>query len=129
MSRSEAALLWDLIASIDAIEGFIDGVTLDTYRADRLLRAAVERHLITIGEVFARLDPDSGLQARLDAPADQVVGMRNILVHGYAHIDDAVIYRTASRELRRLRDSAAAELAALDPDAPFGPPKARRHPE
>ena len=123
MSRREAALLWDLIASVDAITGFVGESSLDAYLNDPLLRAAVERHLITIGEVFVRLGPDSDLAGRLDAPVRQVIGMRNTIVHGYDLIDDAVIYRTATGSLAPLRAAAARELDALDPGGSAASPE------
>jgi len=115
MSRREAALLWDLIASVDTISGFVKDATQEMYLNDSLLRAAVERHLITIGEVFVRLGPDSEMSGRLGAPVSQIIGMRNTIVHGYDLIDDTVIYRTVTGDLASLRRSAARELDALAP--------------
>jgi uncharacterized protein with HEPN domain len=115
MSRREAALLWDLIASVDAITGFVGDATLRMYLDDSQLRSAVERHLITIGEVFVRLGPDSEMSGRLGAPVSQIIGMRNTIVHGYDLIEDAVIYRTVTGDLASLRRSAARELDALAP--------------
>jgi uncharacterized protein with HEPN domain len=121
MSRREAALLWDLVASIDAITEFVGTATLDAYLDDPLLRAAVERHLITVGEVFVRLGPDSDLAGRLGAQVRQIIGMRNTIVHGYDLIEDAVIYRTVTGDLASLRRSAVRELDALDPALPEKP--------
>jgi uncharacterized protein with HEPN domain len=128
MSRREAGLLWDLIASVDAVAGFIGEASLDAYLNDSLLRAAVERHLITIGEVFVRIGPDSDLAARLGAPVRQIIGMRNAIVHGYDLIDDVVIYRTATGSLASLRAAAARELDALDPESPAAFPPDLRAP-
>jgi uncharacterized protein with HEPN domain len=122
MSRREAALLWDLIASVDAIAGFVGDTTLEMYLNDSLLRAAVERHLITIGEVFVRLGSDSEVTGRLGVPVAQIIGMRNTIVHGYDLIDDAVIYRTVTGDLASLRRSAARELDALDSESPSASP-------
>lgn len=113
MTRREAALLWDLVASIDAISGFVGDMELDEYLDDALVRSAVERQLIVIGEVFVRLGPQSELPERLKAPVRQIIGMRNLLVHGYDSIDDGLIYLTVTGELADLRASAARELEGL----------------
>jgi uncharacterized protein with HEPN domain len=128
MSRREAALLWDLIASVDSITGFIGDATLQTYLDDHRLRSAVERHLITIGEVFVRLGPDSEVAGRLGAPVRQIIGMRNTIVHGYDLIDDAVIYLTVTGDLESLRRSAARELDALESEEPSASPPDPRTP-
>ena len=67
-----------------------------------MLRSAVERQFQIIGEALNRL-------GRIDlATADRVpdlariVAFRNVLVHGYAQIDDALVWEVASTRVPEL---------------------------
>jgi uncharacterized protein with HEPN domain len=52
MPRDARAYLADIIESCDAIAAALSGVDLEGYRADRLVRSAVEREFTIIGEAM-----------------------------------------------------------------------------
>ncbi len=77
------------------------------------MRAAVARQLVLVGEALLRLSrtaPD--LAARIPR-LRRAVGLRNVLIHGDATLDNAVVWRTATIDLPTLRARAAALLAEL----------------
>ena len=60
MTRRPLAYLADIVDACEAIESFLAGVDLDAYCAAHVIRSAVERQLILIGEAVGsllRLDP------------------------------------------------------------------------
>ena len=62
---------------------------------DDMLRAALERYVSLIGEAATRLE--RSFQDRLpQIPWHRIIGMRNILVHGYDSVDDQVLWDTAA---------------------------------
>ena len=67
------------------------------YDRDELLRVWVLHHLQIIGEAAARLDP-AGKPA-LTLPTAGIVGMRNVLVHGYFQIDDELVWKVIEQDL------------------------------
>jgi uncharacterized protein with HEPN domain len=92
-------LLLDIRNGGRNIQSFIEGRTLEDYRASRLLQAAVEREFEIIGEAtnrLCRLDP--AYQAKL-THARQIVDFRNLLAHGYAVVEDDRVYQTAKAHL------------------------------
>jgi uncharacterized protein with HEPN domain len=103
MQREAKKLLFD----IQDAAGFILDVThdmdLDAYRADRLVRDAVERNFITIGEAISRLDRIDPPTARAIANHPQVIGFRNRVVHGYDVIDHAVVWGVIQGDLASLK--------------------------
>jgi uncharacterized protein with HEPN domain len=114
MEREPRSLLWDARSSADAILRFVGGKSLEAYLADDMLRPAVERHFEIIGEALgglARTDPR--IAARIP-DLGRAVAFRNLLVHGYAVIDDAIVWRVAREDLPLLRDAIAALLNELD---------------
>ncbi|HZZ62140.1 MAG TPA: HepT-like ribonuclease domain-containing protein [Roseiarcus sp.] len=109
MERDPCAYLWDARESADAIAEFVRGRTFDDYVADVMLRSAVERQFEIIGEALRQLEkaaPDLALRL---PERTKAIAFRNILIHGYNSIDDAIVWRTIHESLPALR----ARLAAL----------------
>ena len=55
MRRDSRVLLMAVVESADAITDAADGIRFDDYCNSRLIRAAVEREFITIGEALNNL--------------------------------------------------------------------------
>jgi len=103
ISIEAAKYLWDARAAADRIVRFTAGRSFADYRADEMLRAAVERQFEIIGEAFTglrRRDPDL---ARTIPDLPRIVAFRNILIHGYASVDDRLVWDVAERYLPDLR--------------------------
>lgn len=69
-----------------------------------MLRSAVERQFEIIGESLnrlARLDPSVAEQID-DLP--RIVAFRNVLIHGYATIDDRIVWEVATERLAPLTE-------------------------
>jgi uncharacterized protein with HEPN domain len=112
LNRHSRKLLWDVRVAIDRIVAFTAGRERDDYSRDLMLRSAVERQLEIVGEALSQLrkaDPDTA--ARIpDLP--KVVGLRNILIHAYADVDDDMVWAAVRKNLPALRD----QLDALGGD-------------
>lgn len=70
------------------IQGFVAAKAWDEYASDVLLRSAVERQFEVAGEamsVLRKLDPATADRV---PNAHKMVGMRNILIHGYAQVNN-----------------------------------------
>ena len=83
----------------ESLSGFIAGKTLDDYLKSELLRSAVERKLMIIGEALnrvLRLEPD--LEPQIP-DARQIIDFRNILVHGYFAIEHETVWGILQKDL------------------------------
>jgi uncharacterized protein with HEPN domain len=104
----------DMVTAAGAIRTFIAGRTLDEYKANLMLRSAVERQFEILGEALARaLRLDPGLQTRLPA-CRGAIDFRNVIAHEYDALSAATVWDIARNELPGLAADAAAELARLD---------------
>lgn len=102
MQPDSPALLWDALDAAESIVRFLEGVAWEGYRDELLRRRAVERGFEIIGEALGRLRRiDPGTAARIPGLND-AVGLRNILIHGYAVVDDRRVYDTATSDLPEL---------------------------
>ncbi len=75
-----------------------------------MLRAAVERQFEIIGEAPARLIRlDETFAARITEHR-RIVAFRNILIHGYADVDDRLVWDVVETKLPLLRREVEALL-------------------
>ncbi len=102
MQPESAALVWDARRAAELIRSFVEGRTWPDYVDDPMLQSAVERQFEIIGEALnrlARVDPD--VAEGIDDLA-RIVAFRNVLIHGYATIDDAIVWEVATERLSHL---------------------------
>ena len=113
MERDARTFLWDACDSADTVLTFIEGRTIEDYLGDAMLRAAVERHFEIIGEALNRLAKDSPEIAAKIPDLTRAIDFHNLLIHGYASIDNAIVWRNARDDLPLLRENVATALAKL----------------
>ena len=117
MRRDPRKYLWDAREAARTVLTFVQGRAWEEYRQDVLLRSAVERQLEIVGEALNQLSKRDAELARLIPELGSVVAFRNILVHGYADVDDAAVWRIVSEDLPELESRLD---ALLDTEKPPG---------
>src|SRR5580658_10539089 len=86
-----------------AVADMTAGKSFTDFNSDLVLRSAVERQFEILGEALGQLDRlDATLAARIP-DLRQIVAFRNVLIHGYALIDSARVWRTVQDDLPALR--------------------------
>ena len=99
MQRDERAFLFDILQACRLLVTFVEGKRFDDYQADPMLRSAVERQFEIVGEALAQLSRhDSDLVERI-TEYRRIIAFRNILIHGYARIDDRAVWDIAQTKL------------------------------
>ena len=103
MYRERSVYLEDIRMASEDIESFVEGKTVGDYAADNMLRSAVERQLLIIGEAVAQM-----IQTFPDAEASisnarGIVDSRNRLVHAYYLVADDVVWNVVRTHLPRLK--------------------------
>jgi uncharacterized protein with HEPN domain len=91
----------------------VRGRSLGDFRADRLLRQAIERNFEIIGEAIRRLsqiDPETA--ARI-GDHRQIIAFRNVLIHGYDLVDHALVWDTIEQKLPALLGDVTNLLASF----------------
>ena len=108
--RNDEARVVDIIESCDQLIEHV-GEDHGRFEADPVVQAAAQRWLEIIGEAAARLSDDFKAE-HPDVAWLDLVGMRNILAHGYFHVDSDVMWTAITGDVPKLR-------SALEP-APEG---------
>jgi uncharacterized protein with HEPN domain len=115
MQRDPRAWLWDVQQAAAAITEFTAGLDAAGYRASPLIRSKVERQFEIIGEARNRLSKEAPELASRVPDVRKIIGFRNLLIHGYAVIDDGRVWEIVTTMLPSLRTTAAALLTELGP--------------
>jgi len=85
------------------ISSFIGGLNANSYASDLLRKSAVERQLMIIGEALTNLRRIGPATADRIPDLARIIGMRNVLAHGYAVVVDEVVWQAASMRVPALR--------------------------
>ena len=118
MRPEASALLWDARKAAGLVAHFVSARTWDDYESDPMLRSAVERQFQIIGEALnklSRVDPETAT-AIPDLP--RIVAFRNVLVHGYAVIDNELVWEVATSRLPDLSATLDGLLGSSDAGEP-----------
>ena len=119
MRRDPRVHLLDALDAAQAIQTFVDGRTEEDYGRDRLLRSAIDREFEVVGEALNRLRRDDAAIAARIPDLPQIVGFRNVLIHGYDIVDRSAVWTAIKVEIPPLVASISGLLTELD--AAMGP--------
>ena len=108
--------LFDIQRAYARLARFTAGRSAADYDVDEMLRSAVERQFEIIGEALTRLLKAHPDVAQLISEYRRIISFRNVLIHGYDAIRDAVVWEIVEQKLPILR----AEVDALlnEPEQP-----------
>lgn len=84
--------LWDAAEAAQTILRFSAGKTFEDFRSEDLLRSAIERHFIILGEALGKLRQTDPATANRLPDLARAVAMRNLLVHAYAEVDEGIVW-------------------------------------
>ena len=93
MEPDPRAFLWDVQQALIAIQDFTQGMNSTSYADSALVRSAVERQFEIIGEALNRLSKISPDLAKEIPNLREIIGFRNILIHGYASVDHGRVWQ------------------------------------
>ena len=112
MRRDPKSLLWDAREAAEVIAAITIGKSFADFERDIVLRSAVERQFEIIGEALAQLARIDAAMAQKVPDLRQIIAFRNVLIHGYATVDPARVWRVIEDNLPPLRTALAALLTA-----------------
>jgi uncharacterized protein with HEPN domain len=93
--------LYDIDQSIKAIESYVADYKFEEYVQTRMLKAAVEREFLIIGEAMNRIvKMDDTINI---SETSSIISMRNRIVHGYDMIGHTIIWNTIMKNLPQLK--------------------------
>jgi len=102
MEHDSRAYLHDIKQACEEIKEFTKNSSFKKYCTNIVVKAAVERKFLVIGEAIARMRKEYPEIYKKLSDADKIIGFRNILVHGYDSIDDATVWSAVKENTPKL---------------------------
>ena len=91
---------------------FVANKSFSEYASDLMLRSAVERQLEIVGEALSQLARTDPATASQISEHKRIIAFRNILIHGYAEIDQRIVWNVLELKLPIVHRQAEALLTA-----------------
>ena len=102
MNRILSFYIQDALDAIKKIETFIEGQSLESFETNELVKDAVIRNFEVIGETVKRI-PDDIRNEFPGIPWKSMVGLRNTLLHDYLGIDNSILYKIATDDIKKTK--------------------------
>lgn len=100
--RNPQKYLYDIIDGCEFLLDFTKDKTVEDYKSDRAFRSAVERELQIIGEAITQLDSVNPETAEKISEHRNIIGFRNMLVHGYDKLNPDTVWNVIEVKLGNL---------------------------
>lgn len=97
--------LWDGLRAAELVHDFAQGQSFVDYQSNAMLRSAVERQFEIIGEALNQLSKVDPETASRIPELRRIISFRNILIHGYAMVDDALVWQVLVDKLPDLQQA------------------------
>ena len=111
--QRDAAYLWDIHQASQEITHFVENLIFHDFENDKMIRYAVERQLLVIGEAANHVT-ESFKARHPHIPWKSIIAQRNILAHEYGEILVERIWRVATEKIPEL-------IKAIEPLVPTPP--------
>jgi len=108
------AHLTDMLQFVRELRALAKGLSAEEFSRNRILCLAVEKLFINLGEAAFRVG-DERAGAMPDIPWRRIIGLRNLLAHGYEQVAHEVLFKTIGDDLPALERALARRVAGLDP--------------
>lgn len=110
--RAPALYLEDILTSIEQIQKYTKGLSLEDFSNNIALQDSIIRRLEIIGEA-ARNIPEQTAAQYPGIPWPDMIAMRNKVIHEYFGVDLEILWKTVKENLPTLKDQVQAALFAL----------------
>lgn len=110
MTHNIKACLHDAVSACQLILKFSEGISLQEYQENLMIKSAVERQFEILGEALNRikkLEPDF-----LSEISDwqRIIAFRNVIAHAYDSIDDEIVFLVIQKQIPTLLEEASEKL-------------------
>lgn len=111
-----AGLIWDALQFAHNVQIAVGHTPLEEYLEGGPVAWATERQMELIGEALGKVRQAAPDVAERVPNVDKIIGMRNILVHGYLIVNSHVVWLAATQQVPKLIPSLTVILSEFGPE-------------
>lgn len=111
--RSYNLYISDIINAITKIERYIENLDFDTFTQKDMVIDAVVRNLEIIGEAAKNI-PENVKEIYPNVPWKRMIGLRNIVIHGYFGVDLDNIWKIINENIPEVKPTIMKILDELE---------------
>ncbi len=93
--------LEDIVHYANNVKTILEGVSYEDFVNDIRIYYSIMKNIEIIGEAANMLSKDF-IETYTELPWKQIVGMRHVLVHGYAQVSNVDLWETAKNDIEPL---------------------------
>lgn len=101
-----------IITSINYINEFMEGITFDEFKNNKLVYFAVIKNIEIIGEAAYMLTKEF-IESHPETPWKLIKGMHHYIVHGYYQVDAKVAWNVIHDDLQTLYKQVLSYISEL----------------
>lgn len=105
--------LEDIVHYANNVKTILEGVSYEDFVNDIRIYYSVMKNIEIIGEAANMLSKDF-IETYTELPWKQIVGMRHVLVHGYAQVSNVDLWETAKNDIEPLCRQVSVYLNDVD---------------
>jgi len=98
LKRSDKFFLEDILECIDKIEMYTKDLSYEDFVEKQMVIDAVVRNLEVIGEASKNIKDDARKKYS-SIPWNRMIGLRNIIAHGYFGVDLSIVWKIITKNL------------------------------
>ena len=91
--------LIDVLQAAEEIQGFVRGMDFKAFKNNTVAKRAVERDFEIVGEALNRVKYTDNELLQKISEHHRIIGFRNILIHGYDIVDEAIVWQAVTKHL------------------------------
>ena len=114
MTRDPRAYLADVLDAGQAIQAAVATINFDEYCSSRLIRSAVEREFMIVGEALKQLSQRNPNLFASIGQGPEIIAFRNKLSHEYLNINNELVWGVIQSELSDLIERCHTLLQLLE---------------